>query len=88
MLYSNLIFTGIFGHNSIINPREGTYLIATVNFIASFVSIGTVRIAGRRTLLLAGHFGVALCHLLIGLCIILESCYGVLIMTCVFMFIY
>ena len=88
MLYSNLIFTGIFGDNSIISPREGTYLIAAVNFIASFVSIWMVKLAGRRTLLLGGHFMVALCHLLIGIFIILESCYGVLIMTCVFMFVY
>ena len=88
MLYSNLIFTGIFGDDSIISPREGTYLIAAVNFIASFVSIGTVKLAGRRTLLLGGHFTVALCHLLIGIFIIIESCYGVLIMTCVFMFVY
>ena len=63
-------------------------MIAAVNFIASFVSIGTVKMAGRRTLLLAGHFSVALCHLLIGLSIIMESCYGVIFMTCVFMFIY
>lgn len=89
MLYSNHIFTAIFGDkNSFITAREGTYLIAGVNFVASFMSIGTVKIAGRRTLLLAGHFAVALCHLMIGLFIILESATGVLCMTCVFMFIY
>ena len=88
MLYSNIIFTGILGENGVISAREGTYLIAAVNFIASFMSIGTVRVAGRRTLLLAGHFCVALCHLMIGLFIILGSGWGVICMTCVFMFIY
>ena len=89
MLYSNIIFSGILGDDGTkITARQGTYIIAAVNFFASFLSIGTVRIAGRRTLLLAGHFLVALCHLLIGLFIIMESGWGVIIMTCVFMFVY
>ena len=89
MLYSNTIFTNIFGKsNSYITAREATYLIAGVNFVASFISIGTVRLAGRRTLLLTGHCVVALCHLMIGISIIMESATGVLIMTCVFMFVY
>ena len=89
MLYSNIIFSGILsGGNATITARQGTYIIAAVNFIASFISIGTVRIAGRRTLLLGGHFLVALCHLLIGLFIILGSGHGVIIMTCLFMFVY
>lgn len=71
MLYSNYIFTNIFkGSNSSISAREGTYIIAVVNFVASFLSIWTVQLTGRRTLLLSGHFCIALCHLLIGLFII------------------
>ena len=89
MLYSNTIFTGIFGQEGAsFSAREGTYLIAAVNFFASFVSIVTVRLAGRRTLLLGGHFAVALCHLLIGLFIIMESGTGVICMMCVFTFVY
>ena len=88
MLYSNSIFGEILGDKAVISPREGTYMIALVNFMASLVSIGTVRMAGRRTLLLIGHFSVALCHLLIGLFIILGYGWGVLTMTCVFMFVY
>ncbi len=89
MLYSNTIFSGIFsGSNGTLTARQGTYMIASVNFFASFVSIITVRLAGRRTLLLGGHFIVALCHLMIGLFIILESSTGVICMTCVFMFVY
>lgn len=89
MLYSNIIFSGILGANgSSISPRQGTYIIAAVNFCASFLSIWTVRVAGRRTLLLGGHFLIALCHLLIGLFIIMGQGWGVIMMTCVFMFIY
>ncbi len=39
-------------------------------------------------MLLTGHCVVALCHLMIGISIIMESATGVLIMTCVFMFVY
>jgi hypothetical protein len=88
ILYSNIIFGEILGDNGVISPRHGTYLIATVNFVASFISIGTVRMAGRRTLLLAGHFFVALCHLSIGFFIIVGYGWGVIGMTCVFMFVY
>ena len=90
MLYSNIIFSGILGSadGTKITARQGTYIIAAVNFFASLLSIGTVRVAGRRTLLLAGHFLVALCHLLIGLFIIIKSGWGVILMTCVFMFVY
>lgn len=88
MLYSNSIFTDIFGSNGAISPREGTFLIASVNFFASFMSIATVRLMGRRSLLLMGHFGVAVCHLFIGLFIIIDYGLGVLLMTCVFMIVY
>ena len=59
-----------------------------MNFIASFISIGTVKLAGRRTLLLTGHFFVAICHILIGLFIFLEKDWAVICTTCVFMFVY
>jgi hypothetical protein len=88
MLYSNSIFTEIFGKNGAISPREGTFLIAAVNFFASFMSIATVRAFGRRSLLLFGHFGVGLCHLFIGLFIALDYGVGVIATTCIFMVIY
>ena len=88
MLYSNIIFTEIFGDHGAISPREGTFIIAGVNFVASAVSIGTVRMIGRRPLLLLGHLGVAFCHLSIGLSIVMDEGMGVLIMTCLFMIIY
>ena len=88
MLYSNIIFTEIIGENETFNPRQGTYLIAAVNFLASFVSIASVRIFGRRPLLLFGHTGVAICHTLIGIFVIIGQGEAVLVTTCIFMFIY
>ena len=63
-------------------------MIATVNFGASFVSILTVRLLGRRPLLLFGHLAIAICHVFIGAFIILDVPYGVLLMTCLYMFLY
>ena len=88
MLYSNIIFTEIIGANEKFNPRQGTYLIAAVNFLASFVSIASVKFFGRRPLLLFGHAGVAVCHTLIGIFVILGQGEAVLVTTCIFMFIY
>ena len=88
MLYSNIIFTEIIGENKTFNPRQGTYLIAAVNFLASFVSIASVRIFGRRPLLLFGHTGVAICHTLTGIFVIIGQGEAVLVTTCIFMFIY
>ena len=88
MLYSNIIFTEIILDTATFTPRQGTYLIAAVNFLASFVSIASVRIFGRRPLLLFGHAGVAVCHTLIGLFVILGQGEAVLVTTCIFMFIY
>lgn len=88
MLYSNSMFSNIFGAHGAISPREGTYMIASVNFLASFMSIFTVRVLGRRALLLLGHAGVALCHFFIGVFILLDYGFGVLCMTCLFMVIY
>lgn len=88
MLYSNSIFTQILGSEGGITPRQGTFMIATVNFVASFISVVTVRLLGRRSLLLFGHLAIALCHVFIGAFIVLDVPYGVLFMTCLYMFLY
>ena len=88
MLYSNNIFTKINGNKGSISARDGTFLIAGVNFIASFMSICIVKVLGRRPLLLIGHLGVAICHLVIGFFIMTDEGTGVILMTCMFMVIY
>ena len=88
VLYSNIIFTDILGPDSTFTPRQGTYLIASVNFFASIASIATVRTFGRRPLLILGHTGVAICHALIGVFIIGGQGFAILIAMCAFMVIY
>ena len=88
VLYSNIIFKDILGPDSKITPRQGTYLIAAVNFFASIASIATVRTFGRRPLLILGHTGVAICHLLIGIFIIGGHGFPIIITMCAFMIIY
>ena len=88
VLYSNMIFSDILGDNSTFTPRQGTYLIVVVNFVASVVSIATVKRFGRRPLLIYGHLGVAICHALIGLFIIMNQGVLLIITMCMFMIIY
>ena len=88
VLYSNIIFADILGPDAKITPRQGTYIIAAVNFVASIASIATVRAFGRRPLLIFGHVGVAVCHGLLGLFIVSGHGLAVLITMCLFMIIY
>ena len=46
-----------------LNPRQGTYLTGLVNMIGAMLGIYTVKTFGRRTVLLSGHFAIALLHL-------------------------
>ena len=55
------------GPDSKFTPRQGTYLLSGVNFLASFISIATVKFVGRKPLLYLGYGGVAICHVLIGI---------------------
>ena len=52
-LFSTQIFKQVLGEGSM-DPRTSTILLCGVNFVASFVSILTVRTWGRRTLLIWG----------------------------------
>lgn len=63
-------------------------MINIVNTIASAIAIWTVRTFGRRPLELFGQAGISIAHFLIATFILLQADYGVLIMLCVFMFIY
>ena len=69
-------------------PRIATIILCSVNFVASFASILTVRMFGRRTLLIWGQAGSAVCLLLIGFFTIIGFNYGVLGMIFMFVFIY
>ena len=63
-------------------------MIAAVNIFSSFTSIFAVRWFGRRTLLLVGHTGIFIAYMLMGAFVITKFNYGVLVMICVFLFVY
>ena len=84
MIFSNTIIKDIGG----LNARIGTIYIGLVYFLASCVSIYTVRNYGRRFLLLVGHSGIAICHCTIGVLAIYDVNYGVLGGLLVFLFFY
>ena len=86
-LFSTSIFGEVLGEDTL-NPRIATIILCSVNFVASFVSILTVRMFGRRTLLIWGQAGSAVCLLLIGFFTILGFNTGVLGMIFLFVFIY
>ena len=56
--------------------------------LSAFLAIWTVRVIGRKTLLLWGHVGIFLTHLLIGVFTIEGVDYGVLVMMCLFLIIF
>ena len=88
-MYSNTILETILGTNpSGFNARQGTYMISCVTLVSGALSIFTVRQFGRKPLLLIGHVGICLSHLLIGIFIVTDVDYGVLVMMCMFLFIY
>ena len=55
-----------------ISGREGTYLIGIFNFISSCVSIYSGRAFSRRFLFIGGHLTMGLCHICIGLFILIN----------------
>lgn len=87
-MYSNTIFKKIFRPDSFFTPRTGTYLISLANFASYALATITIKKFGRRPLLLLGHIGIGISHLLIGVFIITEMNIAVVIMICVFLLIY
>ena len=86
-LYSNTILALVLTGNSF-TPRQGVYAINIVNTLASGMAVWTVRTFGRRPLLIWGHAGICVCHLMIATFILESIDIGVLVMLCVFMLIY
>ena len=70
MIYSNTLLTNILGTDGKITPRLGTIFIGGMSFLSAILSIWTIKWWGRRPLLLVGHTGIAISHLLIGIFII------------------
>lgn len=84
LLYSNIIIEGM--PEGSITPREGTYLIGVFNFISSAVSLYSARAFTRRFLFIGGHFSMGLCHLGIGLFILINK--PTIALICIFLFLF
>lgn len=68
MLYSNKMLSDLSKTGEpLLTPRQGTYLVGFVNFISSGTSILSAKYFSRRFLLIYGHIGIGLSHILIGI---------------------
>ena len=85
-LYSNTIIAEMPG--GFLTPREGTYVIGVWNFIASTCSLYSAKRFTRRFLLIGGHFGMAIAHIMVGICILLEWSNLAFAFILIFMFIF
>jgi Na+/melibiose symporter-like transporter len=68
MLYSTEIFKQMKnseGENTI-KPRTGTILVGFIDVVGAAMAFALVKRFGRRTLLIYGHIGIAICHALVG----------------------
>ena len=89
LTYSNTILENIIGDKtSGFNARTGTYMVSLANFFSSVLGIWIVKAVGRRTLLLWGHAGIFVAHLLVGIFTVTEVNVGVIVMICFFLFAY
>lgn len=74
--------------NSGLNPRQGTYLVGAVAFVASLLATKTADYFKRLTLLYWGHFLMAIIHCCIALFCMNHMDTGVITMVLLFFFIY
>jgi hypothetical protein len=86
MQYSAVILESVLGSQE--KAKVGTYVVAATNLLGSVMSLYTVPRFGKRPLLLLGHTGILLCHLCIGISIILDFDAGILIAIGLYLIIY
>ena len=88
-IYSNTLLARVLtADNSFITPRTGTYVISIVNLLAYMQAIWTVQQFGRRPLLGWGYAGIAVSHLAIGWSILYGFDEGIIVMLCLFIWLY
>lgn len=87
-IYSNVLLNRILVPGSAFTPRTGTYIIAIANVCSFIVATWTVKTFGRKPLLFWGHLGIAVAHAMIGAFILTGFDMGILVMICVFIFVY
>ena len=75
----NAIVTQIGGIVSKHNAHFGFYLPLIINFVqfaATFGAITSLKLFGRKTILLAGNFGLGICDILLGILFIFIDKYS------------
>ncbi len=87
-LYSNTLLKRVLAPGSFFTPRTGTYIISIVNLGSYIMATWTVSSFGRRPLLFWGHVGISIAHALIGVFILTGFDIGIVIMMCVFIWMY
>lgn len=70
------------------SPRVGTYITGITNMLGSLCAVASVKFLGRKQLLVGGHFGIFVAHLMVGIFAVQKNNDGVMIMIMVFIFIY
>lgn len=88
LMYSSQIFKEMNKDGSSISPKEGVLIQGFVNFGAAILALGTVKILGRKTLLIIGHIGMAIAHIVVAICEINHIDVGVLVNVMIFIAIY
>ena len=71
-----------------LTPRAGTYVVGIVYFFSSLLSTLTLKLFGRRTLLILGHLLIAIIYALLALFNTQGNHTGVFLMVLAFIFVY
>ena len=75
------------GENTIA-PRRGTEMVGLIDVIAATLAFVIVKRLGRRTLLIFGHIGIAICHAGVAFLNSKNNDVGVLFMILLFIIVY
>ena len=88
ILYSSAIFQQMSTPDSKFTPKTGTYMVEIINAISALIAIYVIKKIGRRTLLIFGHFTIAVIHALVGYFEIKGMSDSMLAMILLFIFVY
>ena len=66
IFYSNTIFRQMSTPDSKFTPRTGTYMVGIIKCLSALSGMYIIKKVGRRTLVIFGHFTIAIIHALVG----------------------
>ena len=87
-LYSNQMFQQMAGDKATLTPRQGTYLLGIANMLGVIGAVYLVKRVSRRAMLVPGHVGMGVCHVLVGLFAVYKVNVGVVTMMVCFIMCY